>query len=268
VSTELNAMKALHTGLFYLLQDMGVEFTAVVGLSASEPCGLFLAGALQQQPDLQEATNACAELYQRLEGTGNMLIVFDVSQSQVLEAIAEVGGSTAALGAWFGSAAGAITGSTQDMEAVRLLAEKKGWKHMVPRTGFGDRIPFHCPSLFAQHQQDLDLFRRIRFSKPHLPYFSSYTGSRLLDSDTIHGDFLFQSMAETARSFDAIRACIRAGHRQFVELNLKPLYVRTVEEALEVEGVLDLDDDEPVKVYCCGPSKAEMQAVAKKLLAG
>lgn len=262
-------MNALHAGLFHVLQDdMGVEFTAVVGLSASEPCGLFLAGALRRgEDDLREATDACAATYRRLEGAGHMLVVFDVAQSEVLEVIAEVGGTTA-LGAWFGSAAGAITGGTKDMEAVRAVAETKGWKHTVPRTGYGDRIPFHCPALFAQHQ-DPALFRRVRLSKPQIPYFSSYTGGRVLleadDDNTLNGEnFLFRSMAETARCFDAIRACVRAGHRKFVELNLKPLCVRTVEEAFAAEGVSLLDDDEG-QVHCCGPSKADIQAVAEKL---
>lgn len=254
---ELHSMNALHSGLYHVLKDIGVGVTAVVGLSASEPCGLSLVGALD---DLDKATEACADVYSRLQGTGSMLIVFDVSQSAVEAVIMEVGG-TVALGAWFGSAAGAITGSTSDIASVQNIAENKGWKSMVPNTGYGDRIPFHCPLLFAPHQELLHrLFGQLEFAKPRLPYYSSCTGGRVTEG--INGDCLYTSMAESARSFDAIRACIRDGHRQFIELNLTPLYERTVDEAFEAEGVMD---KEACFYSCCSPSKAEMCALAKKL---
>jgi len=258
ILAELNAMNALHIGLFDTLQDMGVDITQVVGLSASEPCGLSLVGAVDRG-NLERATEICAGLYHRLQNTGHMLLVFDVPKCEVLQAITSVGG-TAALGAWFGAAAGAIAGNTSDIEKARHYAEQHDWKHMVPREGYGDCVPFHCPKLFAPFRDSvLQQFEdSVAFSKPRLPYFSSYTGGRVED-DTINGDFLFSSMAGSAHSFDAICACIRAGHRQFVELNLKPLYVRTVEEAFVAEKVTDGE------VCCCGPSKVDMEQVAAKL---
>lgn len=258
VLCELESMNALHLGLYHVLEELGVDITAVVGLSASEPCGLSLVGALN---DLEGATRACAKVYRRLEGTGSMLIVFDVPQSDVIKAIETVGG-TAALGAWFGAAAGAITGSTSDIEAIRKIAESEGWKTMVPTMGYGDRIPFHCPQLFAPHREMVeDLFGELEFAKPCLPYYSSYTGGQVFGQ--VNGEFLFSSLAESAGSFEAIRACIRDGHRNFVELNLAPLYGRTVDEAFEAEGV---DKEEEACFYsCCNPSQVELEALAKKL---
>ncbi|MDR2309210.1 MAG: SDR family NAD(P)-dependent oxidoreductase [Paucimonas sp.] len=239
---------AVQVALAALWQSKGLEPAAVIGYSIGEIAASVVAGALEKNAAARFACRR-AGLYQRLAGSGGMLMV-NLPFAQATQRLGSAKEVVAAI-----AASPRSTVLSGEGAALERIAGAWGSDEVVVRRVATD-VAFHSPQI----DEVLDDIRRaageLQPCAPRIPMFNSVLPDPR--SPALRDDAFWAANSRCPVLFDqAVSAALEEGFRLFVEVSSKPIVSHAIRETAEA---CECDD-----VVVC-PTLREGQAQRQSLL--
>ena len=222
-----SALFGLHVALLSAWRELGVVPDAVTSFSMGEPSGAVACGALSETAAaaVMAAMTRCVTA---AEGAGGMLAVIGLPAEELAAQAALQDGVE--VGAVFGRAGGALTGSLEGIAAAeaRLNVDERVKVVLRPPV---IKAPYHSAAFEPMQQtfrEELAAALEPASRSPGdvVPWFTSIGGGHTADPVASAGsaDFWYTGLRAPALSQRATEAALDAGYRLFLELNGSPFY--------------------------------------------
>ena len=220
----------LHMALLAVWERLGVTPDAVASFSMGEPSGAVACGALT--PSAGAAVmSAMTECVSRAEGTGGgMLAVIGLPEDELRNEAAKQ--PDVEVGAVFGAAAGALTGSLAGLSVAEARLKPDSRVKVVVRPAV-TKAAYHSavfepmrPSFLGVLAAPLARVSTADACGTTTKWYTSVDGGRTADPVASAHDpsWWFAGLRAPALSHRACEAVLDDGYRLFVELNGSPFY--------------------------------------------
>ncbi|ATB32461.1 type I polyketide synthase [Melittangium boletus] len=222
------ALFAVQVALAALWREWGIVPDAVLGHSVGELAAAHVAGALSLE-DALLAVYHRARLTQRAMGHGKMLAV-GLSEDEVTPLLADWRGrvSVAVINA---PRALVLSGEPEAVDAVEKQLQAQG-AFCRP---LGVDYASHCEQMEPLRVELVEALRGLRPQPAQLPLFSTVTG-RESQGEHLGAEYWGRNVREPVRFADAVRTCLDAGHRMFLEVGPHPTLSVSLSECLRERG--------------------------------
>lgn len=219
----------VQVGLAAELAELGIRPAAIVGHSVGEVSAAYLSGMLSLA-DAVTVSFHRARLQAQQAGTGSMLAV-GLPEAVVRERIAGIPGIEIAA---VNSPAGVTLAG--DSEPLQQLAEQFAAEEVFHRS-LRVEVPYHSHLMDPILDALRDALHALAPSTPTVPLYSTVSGARVEDGDTLwNADYWLANVRQSVRFADAIGALIDDGYRAFLEVGPHPALSGNVREILLSRG--------------------------------
>jgi acyl transferase domain-containing protein/NADPH:quinone reductase-like Zn-dependent oxidoreductase/NAD(P)-dependent dehydrogenase (short-subunit alcohol dehydrogenase family)/acyl carrier protein len=225
---------SIQVALTYVLREMGVLPSVVLGHSVGEVAAAYAAGAL----DLSTAIKVIhyRSKHQELFRDRGRMAALAASPEQALELIDSIEGvEIAALNS---PRSVTIAGAVEALERVRIRARSE----TVAMLDIGLSYPFHTAMMSEIRSALLDDLKDTKSSDGPIPFISTVTG-KALPGGRLDGTYWWRNVREPVRFSDAVQKAARDGARCFVEIGPRSVLTKHVSDILK-------DHEDPT--FTCG----------------
>jgi acyl transferase domain-containing protein len=201
------AIFALQVGLAALWRSWGVEPAAVLGHSAGEMAGAYIAGALSLE-DAVRVTFHRSRLQHRTAGQGGMLAA-EISREEAARLV-ERHPQAISIAAINGARSVTLSG---DAALIAKIDKVLTDADIFSRTLQVD-VPYHSPKMEQLERELLECLSEIRPRPASTPFFSTVTGTALAGS-ALDAPYWYQNIRQPVLFHDTLGRVLEAGHRVF-----------------------------------------------------
>ncbi len=220
------ALVAVMGSLCELWRSFGVEPRGVIGHSIGETAAAYAAGAMP----LGDAARLSALWAQSQEArfAPGTIAAIPISATELAPRLAALGVAVAGIN---GPRSCAVSG---DPASVQALLDELAKDGIRGKRVNAVTIPGHAASKAVREGMPVDL-APISVTRGDLPFYSSVTGD-LLDTSTIDADYWAANICQPVLFESAVRAAIRDGNKNFVEISPHPVLTMAIQETGEELG--------------------------------
>ncbi|MEL6601701.1 MAG: amino acid adenylation domain-containing protein, partial [Cyanobacteria bacterium J06614_10] len=211
------ALFAVEYAVVELWKSLGVVPTAVLGHSLGEYVAACTAGVFSLEDGLKLVARR-GQLMQSLPKLGSMVAV-TADEMTVEQRLAGISG--VAIAAYNGPDRLTISGEKGAIAAAIAQLQQADIRTKPLRTSHAYHSPLIEPILADWEQ----MAKTIRYSTPHLQFFSSLTGSAL-SSEVATSTYWVEQTRQPVRFHQGLNALIENGYRLFIEAGPAPVLTR------------------------------------------
>ncbi|WP_242884834.1 type I polyketide synthase [Actinomadura litoris] len=227
---------AVMISLAELWRSAGVIPDAVIGHSQGEIAAAHIAGALTLA-DSAKVVALRSQALTALSGTGAMASL-SLSAEQAQKRIAGHAGVEIAV--FNGPLATVISGDPDAIETIVGACKDEGLNARVLPVDYAS----HCAHTEHIRDQILTDLADINAQEPHIPFYSTLTGTRL-DTEHLDGQYWYNNLRNPVQFQPAIQQLLNDGHETFIEASAHPVLttpISDIDEDTLVTGTLKRDE--------------------------
>jgi acyl transferase domain-containing protein/aryl carrier-like protein len=219
---------AIQVALADLWRSWGIQPDAIIGHSAGEVAGHYLAGALSFE-DAVKVIYHRSRLQQRTSGRGRMLAVGMTSET-LNQAVQDAGGGVS-IAAINSPSAVTLSGEAAILEDMARQLETFQVFHRFLTV----KVPFHSHFMDPLREELLASLADLHPQSASLPLYSTVTGTRI-NGRGVGAHYWWQNVRATVLFASAISQMMQDGYSVFIELSPHPVLASSINELLAQQG--------------------------------
>lgn len=220
---------AIQIALAALWRSWGIEPTAVVGHSAGEPAGAYVAGALSLD-DAVDVIYHRSRLQQQTTGYGRLIAV-GVPELKARLLISQFEPDRLSIAAV--NSPGSVTIAGDDGAVQELHATLQGTD--IFSKVLHVNVPYHSHIMEPLRDEILDSLKHVRPHSACVSLYSTVDGKRI-DGSELNNEYWYRNVREPVAFFTAVETMIADGYREFLEIGPHPVLSGSINEAFAHTG--------------------------------